>query len=175
VCGVPDEAGVVELTSVDERDPVAELFQRSGGAAYRLALAITGDAAAAEDVVQEAFMRVMRKGEVEGDLDAYLHRTTRNAALDLLRRKKVAAAKESDVALLVRARGPTPPAGLDALAVSQALLDLPVDQREVVALRVWEGLTFPEIAARTEAPLGTVHSRFRYAMERLRVVFGGSR
>ena len=56
----------------------------------------------------------------------------------------------------------------EALRISSGLVGLPVEQREVVMLRVYDGLTFPQIAERTEAPLGTVHSRFRSGLERLR-------
>lgn len=161
-------------------DPFADLFRRAGGAAYRAALAITGDPAAAEDVVQEAFVRVFSRPPGQDDreasgraLDGYLHRAVRNAALDHLRRRKVAVdkAREAAAALLQRRAGDARDAGPDAALVSRALFDLPVDQREVVVLRVWEGLSFPQIAERVEVPLGTVHSRFRYAMERLRAAF----
>ncbi|MBX3468004.1 MAG: RNA polymerase sigma factor [Planctomycetes bacterium] len=153
---------------------LAALFRRAGPAAYRLALAITCDPAAAEDVVQESFVRALsRAPEGDGPLDGWLHRTARNLALDHLRRRKVAADRAGDVALLLARRDGPAPDGLDAQAVSRALLDLPLEQREVVLLRVWEGLSFPEVAARVEAPLGTVHSRFRYAMERLRAAFAG--
>jgi RNA polymerase sigma-70 factor (ECF subfamily) len=170
-----------EPTHLVEDDPLAALFRRAGPGAFRLALAITADPAAAEDVVQEAFLRVLGRKDALGpadDLDGYLHRTARNAALDHLRRRKVAVEKTEEAALvLVRAREGAAGAGdgLDAAAVSRAVLDLPVEQREVVWLRVWEGLSFPEVAARVEAPLGTVHSRFRYAMERLRATFAQAR
>ncbi len=181
------EPGASDAAVADD-DPFTALFRRAGPAAYRLALAITGDAAAAADLVQEAFVRVLSRagGEATSDdgrpLDGLLHRTARNLALDHLRRRKVASDGARTAALL---RGPvvgpdgSADAGgfarLDAALVSEALMDLPVEQREVVVLRVWEGLPFPEVAARVEAPLGTVHSRFRYAMERLRGRFGAAR
>lgn len=159
-------------------DELTALFRRAGPSAYRLVLAITGDAAAAEDLVQEAFVRVLARGD-DGDgdgraRDGLLHRTARNLALDHLRRRKVQREGARTVALL---RGGEVAAfdGLDAALVSEALMELPVEQREVVVLRVWEGLSFPDVAARVEAPLGTVHSRFRYAMERLRARFGAAR
>src|SRR5690606_27348273 len=124
--------------------------------------------AAAEDVVQEAFVRVLSRVADDVDdrpLDGLLHRAARNLALDHLRRRKVASEGARTAALLRLAGEGGGLEGLDAAAVSEALLDLPVEQREVVVLRVWEGLSFPEVAARVEAPLGTVHSRFRYAMD----------
>lgn len=171
------------LDAPDPTDRFTALFRRVGPATYRLALAITGDATAAEDVVQEAFARVFSRTERcdadardLGALDGFVRRTARNLALDHLRRRKVASDKAREAAAaLLRPAGPEPGDGVDAAAVSSALFDLPVEQREVVVLRVWEGLTFPEIAERTEVPLGTVHSRFRYALERLRSTFGAGR
>ena len=56
----------------------------------------------------------------------------------------------------------------DVEAIERALASLPVEQREVVVLRIYEGRSFKEIAAQTESPLGTVHSRYRYALAKLR-------
>lgn len=172
----PDESDQV----VGEDDELTALFRRAGPAAFRLVLAITGDAAAAEDLVQEAFVRVLARGHGAADdersRDGLLHRTARNLALDHLRRRKVQTDGARTVALL-RARdgGGGGFEGLDAALASEVVMELPVEQREVVVLRVWEGLSFPEVAARVEAPLGTVHSRFRYAMERLRARLGAAR
>ena len=55
-----------------------------------------------------------------------------------------------------------------------ALFKLPTEQREVVFLRIYEGLSFPAVAERVDAPQGTVHSRFRYAMQRLRTLLEGA-
>src|SRR5690606_38557660 len=88
---------VIDPDASDQRlgdaDPLTALFRRAGPAAFRLALAITGDAAAAEDVVQEAFVRVLSRVADDVDdrpLDGLLHRAARNLALDHLRRRKVA-------------------------------------------------------------------------------------
>ena len=148
------------------------VYRRVAPGLYRLALAITGDPALAEDVVQEAFVRVMGRGEgVERDrpLDGYLYRTGRNVALDHVRRRRHDEAARR--ALLVAPKpGRRGGAGaeVDAERVSAALFALPVEQREVVVLRVYEGLTFREVSERTGVPLGTVCSRYRYALQHLR-------
>ena len=146
------------------------VYRRVAPGIYRLALAITGDPALAEDVVQEAFVRVIGRGEgVERDrpLDGYLYRTGRNLAFDHLRSRRHDATARR--ALLV---APRPGVGgdpdVDAERVSAALFALPVEQREVVVLHVYEGLTFREVSERTGVPLGTVHSRYRYALQHLR-------
>jgi RNA polymerase sigma-70 factor (ECF subfamily) len=144
------------------------VFHRLGPALYRHALAILRDRSAAEDVVQDAFVRVWRRRSRltrEQRLDGYLFTAVRNLALDQLRRGKVAAA--SQVLVAVAPTASEPPA-CDAEGIDAALGALPPEQREVVVLHVHVGLSFAEIAGRTGTPLGTVHSRYRYAMTRLR-------
>jgi RNA polymerase sigma-70 factor (ECF subfamily) len=169
----------------DLAEQVASLYSRSGVRAHQLALLLTGDRGAAEDVVQEAFLRLvgrLEEGalgrapalEAHGALDGYLLRTVRNLALNHQRKGQAAARAEAKLGapLLEPAPGASAPDPDERAALEQALLGLPPEQREVVHLRVWEGLSFPEVAARTDAPLGTVHSRYRYAMERLRALMG---
>lgn len=153
-------------------DPDADLtvtFQRVGSAMFRQALAVLGDRAAAEDVVQEAFLRTWRRrGRLRpGGLDGYLVQAARNLALDHLRwRERRPPAPEDASEPLVVPR--TEDAAADAERLTRALQGLPPEQREVVMLHLVDGCTFPEVARRTGAPLGTVHSRFRYALARLR-------
>jgi RNA polymerase sigma-70 factor, ECF subfamily len=154
-------------------DPIGDLYRRVGPPAYRLALAIVADRSAAEDVVHEAFVRILRRQGRLGDtdaLDGYVTRTVRNIAFNHLRRGRVARVAQETLKhsadLLVKA--PDGGSALDADQLSTALKTLPAEQREVIHLRVYEGLAFTEISARTQVPLGTVHSRYRYALARLR-------
>lgn len=154
-------------------DPIGDLYRRVGPPAYRLALAIVADRSAAEDVVQEAFVRILRRQGRLGDtdaLDGYVTRTVRNIAFNHLRRGRVARVVQSKLEHSADLLVQPPDAGLrlDADQLSTALKALPAEQREVVHLRVFEGLGFSEISSRTQVPLGTVHSRFRYALARLR-------
>lgn len=151
-------------------EQLLELYRRCAGGVYRLALSITLAPDVAEDVVQEAFCRVQERlgqlGEREA-LDGYLFRTARNLACDRLRGLARAPGELSEVAL-VQSPAAAAEAVEEAARVSRALGELPQEQREVVVLRVYEGFSFPRIAELTDVPLGTVHSRFRYALERLR-------
>lgn len=145
----------------------AALVERAGARLVGLALALLGERAAAEDVVQEALARVWRRRRAlaPGALDGYVRQAVRHLALDRRARLDVEAR-----ALAGRgAAAGTPPApGDEVERVARALARLPDEQREVVVLRVYEGLEFKEIAARAGAPLGTIHSRYRLALERLR-------
>lgn len=150
-----------------ERDLEATYARLSRGLLAQ-ALGIVGDAALAEDVVQDAFVRVWRRRERlrdRGRLDGYLYAAVRNLALDQLRRRRTRS--EHQPKLAVKIVTSTPP-GPDAERIDRALSELPPEQREVVVLRVHLGLSFPEVAERTGSPLGTVHSRYRYAMTQLR-------
>lgn len=153
------------------------LWTAEGPLAWSHALAILHDPAEADDALQEAFLRVWQARERLDDptrLAGYLRRCIRNIALDRLRRRRVGA--EARAALAARARilravGSAP--GIDPEQLERALGGLPVEQREVIVLRVWGALDFAGIAARVEAPLGTVHSRYRLGMERLRRALAG--
>lgn len=154
----------------------AALVTRSGPRLLALGLALTGDRAAAEDLVQDALTRVWhrRRTLAPGALDGYVLATVRNLGANRRERLVVEAR-----ALERRRPGPgATPASQDADAadlwtVVEALAKLPEEQREVVLLRVYEGLAFKDVASRTSAPLGTVHSRYRLALERLRSLLGG--
>jgi len=158
-----------ERTTTDQQG-LLPLYRRSAGIVYRLALSMTRDVTAAEDVVQEAFCRVQQQlGRLGEDraLDGYLYQTVRNLALDVLRQTKRPVDPDAEIELVAAPEGARVDPELTR-RIARALWVLPVEQREVVMLRIYEGCTFPRVAELTESPLGTVHSRFRYAMQRLR-------
>ena len=149
-------------------EPFALVFARTSPALYAQALAIVADAAVAEDLVQEAFLRIWpRRSRLQdpASLDGYLAAAVRNLALDHLRRNRRTQAKQLLVATPAAKRASEGP---DAELIDDALRRLPPEQREVVLLRVHMELSFAEVAERTGTPLGTVHSRYRLAMTRLR-------
>lgn len=155
---------------------LVDTYRRVAPAMFRQALLLLGDQGAAEDVVQEAFLRTWRRRDRLRDahgLDGYLVTAARNLALDHLRWRAHRATQDTgegrDPFVVPRAEE----AAADAERLSNALRRLPLEQREVVLLHLTEGLTFPEIAARTGAPVGTVNSRYRYGLTRLRELLGG--
>jgi RNA polymerase sigma-70 factor (ECF subfamily) len=153
-------------------DEIARLYDRYASGLYRYALMVLADHALAEDAVQQVFSRLLssrvaRRVEVP---DHYLRRAVRHECLTLLRHTNSRPTERSDDRpLLETAAGVADPVDqVERLSLEAALRELPVDQREVIALKVYEGLTFKEIAELTGAPLNTVASRYRYALDKLR-------
>ena len=146
-----------------------------------LALRILADPGAAEEVVQETFWRVWQRASAyrpeRGVFAGWLLRITRNLAIDILRREKIRPpVAESDPAGGAWELQPDPAADVpeavaalhDAGMIRAALAALPSEQRKVLELAYFRGLTRQEIAAAIAAPLGTVHTRARLGLEKLR-------
>ncbi len=157
------------------------LYDRYASAVMGLALRIAADRALAEEVVQETFWRVWRNAASfqtqRGTFPGWLLGIARNLTIDLCRRRSVRPqvlldqAEESSIE-----RAPDPSVDVAESAwtaikyqqVQTALSDLPPDQRRVIELAYFGGLTRQEIAAATGEPLGTIHTRARLALKKLR-------
>jgi RNA polymerase sigma-70 factor, ECF subfamily len=134
------------------------------------------DRADAEDVVQEAFLRFWRSRDRATDPAAYLYGCLRGCALEWSRGERrrrgreSAAAMEADAAAVGGLFCPHEQAASDERRqlIEAALGRLPVAQREVLVMKVWGGLTFPQIAAALDIPRDTAASRYRYALAKLR-------
>ena len=173
---VPDE---MLFARVLQRDQAAltELYDRHGRAAYSLALRVVGNPETAEEVVQEAFMTLWRRAETyrpeRGAPRSWLLTVVRNRAIDVLRGPGRAGPSLTPVTDDLPLAAPDDPEaeamrGVEGAAVRAALAGLPAEQREVVELAFFGGLAYPEVAERIGAPLGTVKSRMRLALHRLR-------
>jgi len=170
------------MAAGDER-ALGELYDRHGSTVYALARAIVGERADTEEVVADAFGQAWRTAgqfdPARGSVPAWLATITRTRALDLVRargrRSKVLAraAQESDAGFA------TPLASSDApdrdverqetrQLVTRSLRGLPEAQRRVIELAYFGGLSHSEIAAELKEPLGTVKTRLRAGMEKLR-------
>lgn len=139
---------------------------------YRFALALTGSGDDAEDAVQEVFVRVARdtrRLRKVTSIKAYLYTSTRNAAYSILRSRRRRENAEAELcrelSLATEVAGGTP---VDKEALCRAFAQLPVEQREVLVLKVYEEMTFREIAETTRTSANTVASRYRYAVDKLR-------
>lgn len=160
--------GVLRRLAHGEHGALSEVYDRYAGMVHGLALRILRDAAEAEDVVQEAFMQIWRQASrydaQRGSPEAWVCTIARTRALDRLRRR-ASRREESNEDMPPRSEERTPET---ALAVQTALGTLSDDQRRALELAYYEGLTQSEIAQRLGEPLGTVKTRIRTAMMRLR-------
>ena len=149
-----------------------DAYDRFARAIYGHALALTGHRADAEDALQNVFVKLARRGgslASIADLEAYLHVAVRREALRLVNRRPRLSA-ESEFTLLA-ARNGLP--AEEVVRVNLALRDLPAEQREVVILHLYDGLTFRRIGEILEIPADTAASRYRYAREKLKESLGG--
>jgi RNA polymerase sigma-70 factor (ECF subfamily) len=180
---LPDPAVVHRLVAGDEQ-ALAALYDSYGNLAYSLALAMVRDPADAEEVVADAFGQVWRSASTfdaaRGNVLAWITTIVRTRALDLLRARRRrsrmldrAAAVSDDSTSPGLSSGPEPAdRGVEqseaAVLVRRSLADLPAPQRVVLELAYFAGLSQSEIAERLAEPLGTVKTRMRAGMEKLR-------
>ncbi|HET6910662.1 MAG TPA: sigma-70 family RNA polymerase sigma factor [Mycobacteriales bacterium] len=172
-----EDAQLVADIAVGDEAALEALYQRYGGACYRLSRRILDDAQLAEDVVQQVFLALWQGGGYDrsrGAVSTWLMSITHHKAVDVLRREAGRRKRLADEQGLVEieAAGPGPAdvawTRLRADRTRAALRGLPPEQREVLLLAYYGGYTQREIADMTGLPLGTVKSRTLMAMQRLR-------
>jgi RNA polymerase sigma-70 factor, ECF subfamily len=180
---VPDHH-LVGRMSEGEEAALGELYDRYGKTLYALALAIVREPADAEEVVVDAFGQAWRQAgafdPLRGSVGAWLATIARSRALDTVRARgrraraheRAAQLSDEGIATPVAALGPDPARSAERgearRLVAQALAGLPEPQRVAIELAYFEGLSQSEIAARLAEPLGTVKTRMRAGMEKLR-------
>ena len=163
------EAALVRAAQRGSEEAVEELFERHWGGAYRAALLVTGDRAAAEDIAQEAFLSALRAlpgFDLRRPLRPWLHRIAVNRAIDWSRARALRNEVGADVAGEPQAPAAGDTAGLGE-EIAAALLALAPEQRAVVVMRYVLELTPGEIGAALGLPRGTVNSRLRRGLDAL--------
>jgi RNA polymerase sigma factor (sigma-70 family) len=184
VWSLSDEALLAGLGAGD-REAAAAFVRRFQGRVYGLALTIVRDPGTAQDVAQETFLRVWRNAESydprRGRVASWLLTIARNLAIDAARLKGV---EPMDPELLsgtlqlsgfAAAPGEGEPAPDELERLRTAILELPADQRRALVLAAYLGRTAREISELDDVPLGTVKTRIRTAMLRLRAALESSR
>jgi RNA polymerase sigma-70 factor (ECF subfamily) len=170
------DAELVAALAVDRTSALGVLYDRYGGLVYGLAMKILGTPAEAEDLMQEVFLTLCTKCDYDparGTLGAFLVTLTRSRALDKVRaRTRKTRILEHWGEAVIPAHPVAPPEQVSiaecSARVRAALADLPEDQRRVLQMAYYRGLSQTEIAAELEAPLGTVKSWARKGLLRLR-------
>ncbi len=174
-----DELQLVERLRAQDQAALDTLYERYSKAVYAIALRIIGQTAEAEDVVVDSFWQVWQQAAnydaSRGQLRTWIVTIARSRALDrlrALRRSPLAAAEEVDVAgrEIVAQDDPEQAAWLSQQAsiVRTALAALPREQRQALELAYYHGLSQSEVAERLGEPLGTIKTRIRLGMMKLR-------
>lgn len=143
-----------------------ELLARHGPALVLYARQWTPTPADAEDAVQEGFIRCWRARGRSRDRVAYLYLCVRTAAIDLSR-AETARRRRDAISAFARESIFAPEQAELAAQVEPALARLPIEQREVLVMKIWGEMTFAQIAEALKISPNTAASRYRYALERL--------
>jgi RNA polymerase sigma-70 factor (ECF subfamily) len=122
----------------------------------------------ADDVVQEAFVRLASQATRPDNIAAWLHRVVRNGAISAIRAARRRQRYEMEAAARRPAWFEPADTALDADAVTTALERLPVEQREVVVAHLWGGLSFEQVGELTGTSSSTAHRRYLTALQTLR-------
>jgi RNA polymerase sigma-70 factor (ECF subfamily) len=169
-----DRKRLVRLARGDA-SALEELYDRHAERLFGLALWLTRSRDDAEDIVQTVMVKLAGAGEKLLEVRrpaAYLVAMARSEALDRLEWRRTRGEDPLHEALFVEPAGPEGADRAEALAVRDAVASLPADQGEVVYLHVFEGWSFREIGESLDVSTFTAASRYRLALEKLRVTLG---
>ena len=175
------DAGIVKRLKARDPQALAEIYDRYGKIVYSLILRVVRDGGIAEDLVQETFLRVWNRAQgfdaERGAFGPWLLSVARNRAIDYLRsaggrERNAVEWEEVDHPSLFIHMERDILASDHARVIRAALLKLTPQQREVIELAYFEGLTQTEMAERMGQPLGTVKTWVRTALKNLRDELG---
>jgi RNA polymerase sigma-70 factor (ECF subfamily) len=150
------------------------LYDAHAAGLFHYLATFTKNDADARDLLQELFIRLARGVTPELRSEkAFLYRLAHNLSIDWLRRRKVRRDSEERLIRELQEATPTAPdpdAALLGRSFAEAMKTLPDDQRTILQLKLWDGLTFDEIAEAQGIPLNTAASRYRYGLDKLRAL-----
>src|SRR6266540_4576495 len=175
-----DDAFLIRLIADARADAIKELYDRYNRLVFSVALAIVGDRSVAEEVTLDVFVHVWRGAKTyrpeRAKVSTWLLAITRHHAIDILRWQNSHPDAKSldlnDALLQNQTATPSPETQVDISLqrerIRQAIAQLPTEQQQVLILAYFRGYTHQQIAEILEQPLGTVKTRIRLAMQKLR-------
>jgi len=190
------DSGTVELSALSDVDLISRvsdgdpkalevLYERYSRVVYSFALRIVGDPQIAEELLQEVFFRAWQQGkafrETRGAFVTWLLSITHNMAIDEVRKRRRRPQKaDSEEPELVLAGVPDTSQDVESevwlsslrTTIEAAMVQLPAPQREAIELAYFQGLTQREISERLSEPLGTIKTRMRLGIQKLREQLG---
>jgi RNA polymerase sigma-70 factor, ECF subfamily len=174
-----DEQLIISIASA-QTEALAAIYDRYGRLVFSLALRVLNDESLAEEVTQDVFTQLWsRAGQyqaAQGKVITWISSMARNRSIDVLRRRNVrpeghqigwADGTSPDLTDPVEVEDQVE-MGQDRRRVLRAIHDLPEEQRRVLALAYYQGLSHQQISDTLQEPLGTVKTRLRLAMQKLR-------
>lgn len=170
------------LHGIAERDQRAflALYERYGNLVYSLALRVVRHQVMAEEVTQDVFLKVWQQptrwNPALGQFSSWLLTITRNAGIDRLRKERrhwTSAHDYLDPLVEAGEKGAVGenPYWFDGLLLARLLQQLPVEQRQLIELAFYQGYTHSELAENLQLPLGTVKTRLRTGLQKLRTLW----
>lgn len=175
-----DDHALIRLIVNARPEALSALYDRYGRLVYSLALYCVGDPETAEEITQDVFLRVWQKAGTyraeQAKVSTWLTSIARNRSIDILRQRSArpdhnsTGLEDLPVGVEPNVEGPEGAAeqSLAHARVRAALTALPHDQQAALRLAYFHGLSHSEIAVRLGQPLGTVKTRIRLAMQKLR-------
>ncbi len=179
----PTDLSLMQRIAARDAAALAELYDRHSRLLFSLILRIVRDRSEAEEILQEAFIRVWRQAEIydarTGGPLPWIVRVARNCAIDRLRARRARAAVNAPAIDLAAVEDAAPVTGIQTpeaavlgaerrQRLTGALAGLPAEQRQLIEAAFFEGYTHSELAQRYGLPLGTVKTRIRAAMLAMR-------
>ncbi len=170
-----DDVTLLRRVADGDGDALLDLYRRYADMVYSVALRILGDASLAEEVTQDVFLKLWQKSEhydaQRGRFSTWLLSVTRFAAIDRLRyegRRQTVSLQPGYRLGMGRSEQDRQPAWEQGQHLRILLEQLPPEQRELIELAYFNGMTHRDLAEHLNLPLGTVKSRLRLGLQKLR-------
>lgn len=175
-----DDNSLIALINQEQQDALSVLYDRYSRLVFSMAYRTVGDTGLAEEITQEVFLRVWEKAHTyrpeQAKVITWIASITRYRAIDILRQQKIRPEGNQadwDDGLVQENSGAADVEQIVELRQRQsrvraALTDLPDEQRHALALAFFYGYSHSQIAEQLQEPLGTIKTRIRSGMQKLR-------